>query len=248
MNPAVRVSPIFLGLLALTGLGCALAAVDNQPVRITGVVLIIIGGWASSLCLHEFGHAVTAYRGGDREVRLKGYLTLDPRRYTDPVLSIVLPLLFVALGGIPLPGGAVWINHAALRDRRTESLVSAAGPLANLAIGLVLSLIVIFVPMPWGTAAGLSYLAFLQVIAFVLNILPIPGLDGYGLWEPWLSPQARRLGMRARPWAPLILVAAIFFLPGVGTLFFQGAFALYSLVGGEDVLAITGMELFRFWV
>ncbi|MHA6801110.1 site-2 protease family protein [Bounagaea algeriensis] len=248
MNPAVRVSPIFLGLLALTGLGCALAAVDNQPARITGVVLIIIGGWASSLCLHEFGHAVTAYRGGDREVRLKGYLTLDPRRYTDPVLSIVLPLLFVALGGIPLPGGAVWINHAALRDRRTESLVSAAGPLANLAVGLVLSLIVIFVPMPWGTAAGLSYLAFLQVIAFVLNILPIPGLDGYGLWEPWLSPQARRFGMRARPWAPLVLVAAIFFLPGVGTLFFQGAFALYSLVGGETALAIEGMDLFRFWL
>ncbi|GAB2758241.1 site-2 protease family protein [Salinifilum aidingensis] len=248
MNPAVRVSPIFLGLLALTGLGCALAAVDNQPVRITGIVLIVIGGWASSLCLHEFGHAITAYRGGDREVRLKGYLTLDPRRYTDPVLSIVLPLLFVALGGIPLPGGAVWINHAALRDRRTESVVSAAGPLANLLIGLALSLIVIFAPMPWGTAAGLSYLAFLQVIAFVLNILPIPGLDGYGLWEPWLSPQARRFGAQARPWAPLILVAAIFFLPGVGTLFFRAAFALYSLVGGEATLAITGMELFRFWL
>ena len=60
-----------------------------------------------SLCLHEFGHALVAYRGGDRSVRGKGYLTLDIRRYTDVGLSFVLPVLFLLLGGIPLPGGAV---------------------------------------------------------------------------------------------------------------------------------------------
>ena len=48
-----------------------------------GVVLLVLGGWAVSLCLHEFGHAAVAYRGGDRSVRGKGYLTLDIRRYTD---------------------------------------------------------------------------------------------------------------------------------------------------------------------
>lgn len=248
MNSAVRVSPIFLGLLAVTGLGCAVAASDTNWVRIIGVVLIVLGGWASSLCLHEFGHAFTAYRGGDWEVRAKGYLTLDPRRYTDPVLSIVLPLLFVAIGGIPLPGGAVWINHFALRSRRTQSMVSLAGPLMNLALGIVLVTLVAAVPMAGGVKAGLSYLAFLQVIAFVLNILPIPGLDGYGVFEPWLSSEARRFGAKARPWAPLALVAVLIGLPGVGALFFQGAYTVFELVGGDSGTATVGNQLFRFWV
>ena len=79
-------------------------------------------GWAVSLCLHEFGHAYTAYRGGDRSVRAKGYLTLDIRRYADLGLSLVLPVFFLLLGGIPLPGGAVWI------DQRRDSVTSRAQP------------------------------------------------------------------------------------------------------------------------
>jgi Zn-dependent protease len=63
-------------------------------------VLLVLGGSAASLCLHEFGHALLAYRGGDRSVRAKGYLTLDIRRYTDPVFSLLLPLLLLAAGGV----------------------------------------------------------------------------------------------------------------------------------------------------
>ena len=94
----------------------------------TGIVLLVLAGWAVSLCLHEFGHAYTAYRGGDRSVRAKGYLTLDIRRYADLGLSLVLPVFFLLLGGIPLPGGAVWIDHGAIRSRAVRSLVSLAGP------------------------------------------------------------------------------------------------------------------------
>lgn len=243
----MRVSPLFLALVGVTVVGGLLATVQNQVVLTLGVILIVLGGWATSLCLHEFGHAVTAFRGGDREVREKGYLTLDPRRYTDPVLSIVLPLLFVAIGGIPLPGGAVWINHFALRSRRTEAMVSLAGPLANLILGLLLCTAVATVPMPVGLAAGLSYLAFLQVIAFVLNILPIPGLDGYGVIEPWLSGQARQFGEKARPWAPLVLFMVIIGLPVVGRMFFQLAGLVFGLVGGDTSLAFMGEMTFRFW-
>ena len=79
-----RVSPWFLALLAVTVLGGFLAAsATTRPVLTTGIVLLVLAGWAVSLCLHEFGHAYTAYRGGDRSVRAKGYLTLDIRRYAD---------------------------------------------------------------------------------------------------------------------------------------------------------------------
>lgn len=247
LNTAMRVSPLFLALVAATVVGGVLATLPNVVVMTTGVVLIVLGGWASSLCLHEFGHAIAAYRGGDRDVRAKGYLTLDPRRYTDPVLSIVLPLLFVAIGGIPLPGGAVWINHGALRSRRNESLVSAAGPLTNLVLGVLLALVVALVPMNLALGAGLSYLAFLQTIAFVLNILPIPGLDGYGVIEPWMSGEARRFGEQARPWAPLILFAAIIAIPLVNGWFFTLAHDLFGAVGGQTTLAEYGDYFFRFW-
>ncbi|MFD0923588.1 site-2 protease family protein [Saccharopolyspora rosea] len=247
MSSSVRISPLFLGLVGATALGGVLACTSSHAAQIGGVVLIVLGGWATSLCLHEFGHAITAYRGGDRAVRAKGYLSLDPRHYTDPVLSIVLPLIFVAIGGIPLPGGAVWINHHALRDRRVESMVSLAGPGTNLVLGLLLTGAVATAPMPVALAAGLSYLAFLQVIAFVLNILPIPGLDGYGALEPWLSGPAREFGEKARPWAPLVLFLLLLGVPVVGTVFFRLAFLVYGLVGGDPMLAMTGSALFRFW-
>ncbi|MGP4021136.1 site-2 protease family protein [Saccharopolyspora sp. 5N708] len=244
-NSAARISPLFLALVGLTVLGGVLATLDNNATRITGVVLIVLGGWATSLCLHEFGHAIIAYRGGDWSVRSKGYLTLDPRRYTDPVLSIVLPLIFVALGGIPLPGGAVWINHHALRSRRIESMVSLAGPLTNLVLGLLIATAVALVPMPIGLSSGLSYLAFLQVIAFVLNILPIPGLDGYGAIEPWLSGPAQRFGAKARPWAPLVLFLLLIGVPFVGEAFFGLAYFVFDLVGGDPGLGYLGQSMFR---
>ena len=157
----------------------------------------------------------------------------------------MLPLIFVAIGGIPLPGGAVWINHAALRSRRTESMVSLAGPSANLVVGMLLAGAISLIPMPIGLGAGLSYLAFLQVIAFVLNILPIPGLDGYGVVEPWLSAPARRFGEKARPWAPLALFVLLIGVPLVGSMFFELAYFVFDLVGGDPALTSFGNSVFR---
>ncbi|MGH3628622.1 MAG: site-2 protease family protein, partial [Sciscionella sp.] len=209
----------------------------------------------ASLCVHEFGHAYFAFRGGDRAVAMKGYLSLDPRRYTDPVLSLILPLVFLVIGGIPLPGGAVWINHHALRSRRTESTVSLAGPLSNLFFGIVLSLIVRFAfPQSYyasatgvGLAAGLSFLALLQIFAFIINILPIPGLDGWGAIEPWLSPQAQAMGAKVRPWAPLVLFVALFAVQPIQQLFFFLSNAVFGLFGGNTGLTTLGEHLFLFW-
>jgi Zn-dependent protease len=246
----VRPSPVFLGILALAIFGGVLASLgdrsDDASVR-GGTVLLVLAGWGVTLCLHEFGHAIVAFRGGDREVYFKGYLTLDPRRYTDPVLSLVVPLVLLAIGGIPLPGGAVWINHYALKSKRVETMVSLAGPLANLAAGALLIVAVnAFEPAP-GLASAMSFLALLQVYAFVLNILPIPGLDGWGAIEPYLSPEAQRFGAKARPWAPLILFAALIGLPGIGRLFSDISYAVYRTIGGDEFWARLGQDIFFFW-
>lgn len=243
-----RISPWFLLLLAVAVGGGYLTTLGTSgPLLTTGVVLLVLGGWAVSLCLHEFGHALTAYRGGDRSVRDKGYLTLDIRRYTDLGLSFVLPVVFLLLGGIPLPGGAVWIEHGAIRSRAARSAVSLAGPATNLVLGALLTAAVAFTPMAAGLAVGLSCLALIQVLAFVLNILPVPGLDGFGVLEPYLSTPARLLAARVRPWAPIVLFFLLIGVPGVLAVFFSLAYAVFGAIGGSPYLAALGYQELLFW-
>lgn len=243
-----RISPWFLVLVLVTVIGGVLAAVaTTEAVLTTGIVLLVLGGWTVSLCLHEFGHAITAYRSGDRSVAAKGYLTLDIRRYADLGLSLLLPVVFLLIGGIPLPGGAVWIDQGAIRSRGARSLVSLAGPSTNLVIGALATLAVALLPMPVGLAAGLSTLALIQMLAFVLNILPVPGLDGFGVLEPFLSPDVRRLAARVRPWAPIALFALIIGVPGVSAALFGAGEALFGAVGGNAQLAGFGYGELFFW-
>ena len=168
------ISPFFLLLLGATAGGAVLAAVGTGAVLVAGIVLVVLGGWAVSLCLHEFAHAFVAYRGGDATVRARGYLTLDIRRYTNVALTFVLPVLFLLLGGIPLPGGAVLVNHGAIRSRAARSLVSFAGPAVNLVLGLALVLTVAAVPMAVGLAAAAKVSPWAPLVLLVV-LLGLPG-------------------------------------------------------------------------
>lgn len=240
-------SPLFLALVAASVAGGALAALGTGAARTAGIVTLVLSGWAVALCLHEFGHALTAYWGGDRSVRAKGYLTLDIRRYTDPVMSLLLPLVLLALGGIPLPGGAVWINRAALRSRAVSSAVALAGPLTNLVLGAALAVVVGTTGLPEGLAAGLSCLALVQVLAFVLNILPVPGLDGFGIVEPYLPTRARRFAGSLGWYAPLLLFVLIILVPAVSTALFGASFGVFDALGGNQGEAIAGFQELLFW-
>ena len=249
MVPAVTrgISPFFLALVGATAAGGLLAALGAGPVLVGGVVLLVLGGWAVSLCLHEFAHALVAYRSGDWLVRTRGYLTLDIRRYSNIGLTFVLPVLFLLLGGIPLPGGSVWIDHGAIRSRTARSLVSVAGPTVNLALGFALVLAVAAIRMPAGLVAGLSCLALIQVLAFVLNMLPVPGLDGFGLLEPWLPGGARALATRVRPWAPLVLFAVLLGFPVAAAWLFGWGGLLFAAIGGDLGAALQGHDALLFW-
>jgi Zn-dependent protease len=245
--PGLVPSPLFLLLVAVTVAGGALAGLGAGMARTAGIVVLVLGGWALALCLHEFGHAVTAYRGGDRSVRDKGYLTLDLRRYTDPMMSLLLPLVLLALGGIPLPGGAVWIDRGALRSRAIASAVALAGPLTNLALGAALTAAVAISDPNDGLAAGLSCLALVQVLAFVLNILPVPGLDGFGAVEPFLPVSARRLAGSFGWYAPLLLLILVIGVPAAANALFGAGFAVFAALGGNPPAAAEGFRELLFW-
>src|SRR5215831_10351997 len=127
---AFRPSPVFIGILALWILGGVMAwnGFGNATFN---VIVFIFAGWIVSLALHEYAHALLAYRAGDHGVAARGYLTLNPLKYAHPILSIVLPLVFLLLGGFGLPGGAVWVDRHAARSKGVASMISLAGPLTN---------------------------------------------------------------------------------------------------------------------
>lgn len=223
---------------------------------IVGIVVIV--GWVASVCVHEFGHAIVAYLGGDTSVKEKGYLTLNPAKYMDPQMSLVLPVFFLLLGGIPLPGAAVYINHAALRNRWWCSAVSAAGP-----IGTALSVLLLSIPFwvlqqnQWngwleensilsGIWVALAFLIFLNIYMVFLNSLPIPPLDGFGVIRPWLSPSLQAKANRFSKYGILVVFGLLWFVPSFNRLFWGLAESIAeNLVGLPVELIWVGYASFR---
>lgn len=244
-----RISSVFLGIVAVMAVTGWAVWTGYSTSTGLAVFLFVTSAWIVSLCLHEYAHARTALHGGDLTVGAKGYLTLNPLKYTHALLSIILPVVFVILGGIGLPGGAVYIERDRIRGRWKHSLISAAGPLTNVAFAVVCTApfwlgALDGVPMPFRYA--LAFLALLQVSAAILNFLPVPGLDGYGVIEPWLSYRVRR---ELEPLAPfgLIAVFALLWIPGVNAFFFDGVHGVLSALGVSDLERYCGYDLYRFW-
>jgi Zn-dependent protease len=248
----VRPSPVFLAFVALAVLGGVICWRDNTPgsrFADFGVFVMVLGGWVVSLCLHEFAHAYTAYRAGDRSVEAAGYLTLNPFKYAHPVLSIVIPLLFIVQGGIGLPGGAVYLHRQAFRSRAMQSAAAAAGPLTNVAFA-VITLFVVHAHQDDGSHVrfwtGLAFLGFLQITAAVLNLLPVPGLDGWAIIEPYVDPETARGAEKIKPWG-MIGVIVLLQVDRLNAWFFDLVYRIYDVSGVARIASEFGHLFFKFW-
>ena len=158
-------------------------------------------GWALSVVLHEFAHGLVALLGGDYTIRERGGLSLNPLQYVDPLMSIVMPLVFMLLGGLPLPGGATYVRRDLLRGKLWVTAVAAAGPATNFLLYLLLTLSL----NPhfgwvganesvadWTPAQRLvGALAFVQLLSVLLNLIPVPPLDGFMMISPYLNKSVR---------------------------------------------------------
>jgi Zn-dependent protease len=254
LRGVLRVSPVFLGLVAITALAGALLWIGILPAYVGPLTIIFVtAGWITSVCIHEFGHALVAYLGGDRSVRASGYLDLNPLRYSNVLLSLVMPVLFLLLGGIGLPGGAVYIDRGALRSKAWDSAVSVAGPVGTLLCGLLVA-IPFMIPGhdSWitrtniGFFEALAFLGFIEAIALVLNLLPVPGLDGFGILRPWLPYSVQGLANQYGQLGILFVFAALWFLPVFRDNFFQLVLQITSLVGIDLRLVVLGQAHMLF--
>ncbi|NEP10042.1 MAG: tetratricopeptide repeat protein [Symploca sp. SIO2C1] len=213
------------------------------------VTIFVCLGWIVSVCLHEFGHAVVAYFGGDTSVKDKGYLTLNPLKYTDPGLSLLLPILFLLLGGIALPGGAVYIDRSRLRSRSWESAVSAAGPFASALVTWLLAipfwLGLVSVETQHWIVPSLAFLILLEIVAVLLNLLPMPPLDGYGIIEPWLPQKTQIQLNKFGRYGIWVIFGLLWFVQPLSRFLWESAHTISEILGVPPEMAWVGYGLFR---
>lgn len=251
-NP-FKISPIFWGIVAATivaGFASYFTLMWEGPF----VFLFVLGGWIISLALHEYGHALAGYYFGDRSVANKGYLTLNPLKYTHWLLSIALPIVFIIIYGIGLPGGAVYIDRSAIRDQRMNSMISAAGPLASLLFTIVLGIPFLFGwvseyefarhPQFW---SGVAFLLMLEVMVLLFNLIPVPGLDGYGIIEQFLPENLQASLRPVKNFGFFILFFVFFQIPAFSDGFWGFARTITDGFQVSREWIGNGMYFFRFW-
>jgi Zn-dependent protease len=191
--------------------------VDN--VRFALYLLVAL---VPSLVLHEYGHALAADRLGDPSPRRWGRLTLDPRPLIDPFGTIILPalalILVAAEAGFVIPVFAyakpMPLDARYLRNPKRDSLIVVlAGLGANLVLAAVAGMALRFGLA--GEAATFAYAWLLvNVFMFVIQLMPVPGLDGSKLLARVLSPRVREIYQGLDQYIVLFMLAIFFLLGG----------------------------------
>ncbi len=197
--------------------------------------------------VHEFAHALVAYRLGDGTAKLFGRLTLNPLVHLDPLGSAILAISALAGGGGFFIGWAkpTPVNPSMLRGgHRGEAMVAAAGPLSNLALAILAAAVIrIFIALQLTPSPALDFIGLvitwflvINISLFIFNLLPVPPLDGSKVLFAFLP---RRTVWQVRPfleqWGFVILLAVMFLPPGdsIGARIFVPIFnaILHLLVG-----------------
>jgi len=141
-----------------------------------------------AITVHEVAHGWVAKQLGDKTAMMLGRLTLNPVKHIDPIGTLLVPGLLMMFGGFifgwakPVP--ITWENLK--RPKRDVALVSVAGPLSNLLMAIFWMLVIRFALMLGSTIDSASiFLVYIGVagiiinsVLMILNMLPIPPLDG----------------------------------------------------------------------
>jgi Zn-dependent protease len=191
---------------------------EDFVARVIVVAIMLLVGFP----VHEFAHALAAYRLGDSTAKLFGRLTLNPVAHFDPLGGILLAVSFIGSGfgfgwAKPTP-----VNPANLAGgRRGEAMVAAAGPVSNLVLAAAAALPLRFIigtpslseQIPGIVVLVLYLFVYINLVLMIFNLLPIPPLDGSKVLFAFLPPRL------AWQWRPIleqygfILLLLLFFLP-----------------------------------
>jgi Zn-dependent protease len=192
---------------------------DQLLAAIIVVAIMLLVGFP----VHEFSHALAAYRLGDSTARFMGRLTLNPIAHFDPLGGILLAVTMLSGSGFAFG----WAKPTPVNPRNLEygrwgeAIVAAAGPISNLVLAIVAAIPLRYILANLTLASEVPLLAlqilllFIQInlVLMVFNLFPIPPLDGSKVLFAFLPPQV------AWRWRPMleqygfILLLIVFFLP-----------------------------------
>lgn len=176
---------------------------DLSAAQIAGIAIALIVG----ITFHEFSHAWVADTLGDHRPRALNRVNLNPVNHLDPMGTVV----FVLAGfgwGKPVP-----VNVYALRPGRIGmAFVSLAGPIANVVVAVAAG--VLYRVLEIAGVSGLpiqvvEWVVFFNLVLAILNLIPIPPLDGYNTLLSFLPPKTVFTVQRYAPYGVIVLLVLI---------------------------------------
>jgi Zn-dependent protease len=200
---------------------------DPTQERVIAAVIVVAIMLLVGLPVHEFSHAMAAYRLGDGTAKMFGRLTLNPIAHFDPVGGTLLALTFIGSAFTGAPIGFGWakptpINPLNLQSgRASEALVAAAGPVSNFVLAAIAALPLRFLianptlQVPDLAVETLFLFVQINLLLMIFNFIPIPPLDGSKVMFAFMD---RRTEYQVRPlleqYGFFILIAILFIPPG----------------------------------
>lgn len=167
-------------------------------------ILFILPGFLIGITLHEFAHAYSGKLLGDGLAASQGRVSLNPLRHLSPLGTLMI--LFLGFGW----ARPVEVNPYNFKRPRVDFLMcSLAGPFANFVLLLFFSMVLRFTPI-YSEVWLRVFLggAYINGILMVLNLLPIPPLDGSRIW-PVLFPQLRLVNRSRLNFLWIILIVGV---------------------------------------
>jgi Zn-dependent protease len=206
-------------------------------------IMLLVG-----LPVHEFSHALAAFRLGDGTAKLFGRLTLNPIAHFDPVGGVLLAVTFLGSAAAGSAFGFGWAKPTPVNPlnlmygRRGEAIVAAAGPISNLVLAAAAAIplrYLIATPELYGQVPMLYevlvYFVQINIVLMLFNLIPVPPLDGSKVLFAFMD---RRTEYQVRPFLEqygFFILIFLFFLPPGGS------------IGGRILLPILD-AIFNFLV
>lgn len=178
-------------------------------------IILIIPVLIFAIVVHECAHGWVAYKLGDPTAKTAGRLTLNPLPHIDPIGTVVLPLTLLLLRYLtgmgfifawakPVPVNPVYFSN----PRKGMLLVGLAGPVSNFLQAILMALLIrLVLPLHITVLSSLLFYGVLiNIVLGVLNLLPVPPLDGSRILTGLLPLRMARAYSRLEPMGMFIII------------------------------------------